>query len=312
MIKLPEQLQLGFRTKQNEKLKLVAGKSPLAYMRRYGNTAAERKLTKSIQDWCGVPKDTPWQPIVLDNTPVKGFKFGSSVSRYSTSNKFVEVIDPRGFMLQLPIESLAILLGSATMTQGIIENACVWGFDGQNLVLINVESEHYKKVLDKIEQEKKKEQDLKQNKVTKKNLVVGGVYADKYGKLYRYFGYKKMKVHSKYGAYHGSYSNPPKTHIVEKPVHVFYRVSHEKSYGKSVAKDMVYYEISRGLSGWYMTDSNVNFGTRELEYIMQTAKDEDGVSWEKSTTYVGYYTHSDKIYELDHNYGKTGIEFLEV
>ena len=49
-----------------------------------------------VQRKIPVCKPVDWQPQIWDNVPTLGFKIVDTVSRYSTSNKFWLVLDPRG------------------------------------------------------------------------------------------------------------------------------------------------------------------------------------------------------------------------
>lgn len=186
VMNIPDQIQIGYKLSKGEtEMKLDPSVHPLAYCRRWGTGDSEKKLTESIKSWCGewgaeVKPGSNWAPIILDNKPMKGFKFGESVSRWSTSNKFLEVLDPRGFKLQISIENLAILIGSATINSGTIETECVWAFDKSRLALLDINSEFYKEVLQANESQKKHYESL--SPMTNENAVPGRIYKNKNGK----------------------------------------------------------------------------------------------------------------------------------
>lgn len=67
------------------------------------------------------------QPLLLDNTPLHGFKIQKFVSRYSTSNKVWRILDPRGFELEVSTPCLDELMGETDILKGgIIVEKCVW------------------------------------------------------------------------------------------------------------------------------------------------------------------------------------------
>lgn len=88
--------------------------------------------------------------FISDNTPTTGFYVGSSVSRWSTSNKLFRVKDPRGFTVEIPTDNLATLLHHTTVVKGFVEEECVWGREGSNHILLPVNSEPYLETLDKM------------------------------------------------------------------------------------------------------------------------------------------------------------------
>lgn len=106
------------------------------------------------------------QEFVADNTPTTGFYVGSSVSRWSTSNKLFRVKDPRGFTVEIPTDNLATLLHHTTVVKGVVQEECVWGREGNNHILLPVNSEPYLITLDQM--------DTLQNKlISVKDLKVG-------------------------------------------------------------------------------------------------------------------------------------------
>lgn len=104
--------------------------------------------------------------FVADNTPTTGFYVGSSVCRWSTSNKLFRVKDPRGFTVEIPTDNLATLLHHTTVVKGVVQEKCVWGREGNNHILLPVNSEPYLITLDQM--------DILQNKlISVKDLKVG-------------------------------------------------------------------------------------------------------------------------------------------
>lgn len=88
---------------------------------------------------------------VLENTPTTGFYVGSSVSRWSTSNKLFRVKDPRDFTVEIPTDNLATLLHHTTVVKGVVQEACVWGREGNNHILLPINSEPYLITLDQMD-----------------------------------------------------------------------------------------------------------------------------------------------------------------
>lgn len=109
----------------------------------------------------------------IKNDPTTGFYIGSSVSRWSTSNKLFRVVDPRGFTVEVPTDNIATLLHLTTVVNGVIQGECVWGRDGSNHILLPTNSEPFKEA---------KRNSVKQTDyVSVKNLKIGDMCTISYG-----------------------------------------------------------------------------------------------------------------------------------
>lgn len=119
----------------------------LSYMCQYettptGEVASNvKKMQETGRGW---RKGGDKEGVIIDNTPTKNIYVGSSVSRWSTSNKLFRVTDPRGFTIEIPTDNLATLLHHTTVVKGYIQEECVWGKDGSNHILLPVNSEPYR------------------------------------------------------------------------------------------------------------------------------------------------------------------------
>ncbi len=105
---------------------------PLGFATPNGTDAAAKKRKETADNWARLP-----QTITFDNTPISGFSLGDSVTRYSTSNKFVRVSDPRGFVLEISITNLCEVIEQHTIVKGDIEGKFIWGREGGTNVLID-------------------------------------------------------------------------------------------------------------------------------------------------------------------------------
>lgn len=103
--------------------------------------------------------------VVVENTPTHGFYIGDSVSRWSTDNKLFRVKDPRGFTVEVPTGNIATLLHHTTVVNGVVQEECVWGRDGNSHILLPVNSEPYLVTLDQMDTLENKLIPLKQLKV---------------------------------------------------------------------------------------------------------------------------------------------------
>ena len=119
----------------------------LSYMCQYETTASGevasnvKKMQETGRSWI---REGDKEGVVIDNTPTKNIYVGSSVSRWSTSNKLFRVTDPRGFTVEIPTDNLATLLHHTTVVKGVVQEECVWGKDGNNHILLPINSEPYR------------------------------------------------------------------------------------------------------------------------------------------------------------------------
>lgn len=109
------------------------------------NTSKQQQTIDKWSKECVDAKDVIPSEI-LQNTPQTGFKIVDVVSRYSTSNKFYRILDPRGFELEISAANLLELMFSSTIENGVIKSECVWGKQ-TSAALVPVNSEHYKDYL---------------------------------------------------------------------------------------------------------------------------------------------------------------------
>lgn len=156
MINIPKQLWYVVAPSREENL---------AYMTYCEDNAAFLKRKATGVDWANrsnhvwnrekgcyeYPDGKVEDGVIIDNNPSTGIYIGSSVSRWSTSNKLFRVQDPRGFTVEVPTDNIATLLHLTTVTNGIIQEPCVWAREGNNHVLLPVNSEPYLKTLDQMD-----------------------------------------------------------------------------------------------------------------------------------------------------------------
>lgn len=67
-----------------------------------------------------------YQPIIIDNVPIEGFRVQKSVSRSSTSNKVWRILDPRGFELEIMTDTMEDLIHGGAIQSGLIIGKCIW------------------------------------------------------------------------------------------------------------------------------------------------------------------------------------------
>lgn len=80
--------------------------------------------------------------IPFDNLPTKHMNIIGFVSRYSTSNKYIRIEDPRNFQVEITVENLINILKEITVIDGIIQDDMAWGWEN-GLHLYKVGSDSY-------------------------------------------------------------------------------------------------------------------------------------------------------------------------
>ena len=136
VLKLPDQWYVGFANRQVDD-------APLGFMTPEGTDSAALKRKATVDSWRG--KDT--EPRVITNKLLTGFKLADSVRRYSSwgsGNVKWRITDPRGFELEISSPNLMQILNCSTIEQGEIQDACIWGREGADNILIPVSSQLYK------------------------------------------------------------------------------------------------------------------------------------------------------------------------
>lgn len=175
MIKIHKQLWYTCKKNPSE------GNEGLAYMTHYEENSAFEKRKSTGVSWSRTTEG-----LVIDNSPAEGFYIGSSVSRWSTSNKLFRVKDPRGFVVEVPTDNIATLLHLCTVVSGIVQEECVWGREGNNHILLPVNSEPYTTSLEQMDT-------LKNKLIPIKDLKIGDV-VKLFGENGEYTYHGKLKI----------------------------------------------------------------------------------------------------------------------
>lgn len=138
-IVIPEKFYIGYQTRRE-----VATK--LGFATYYEENAACRKRQQTIDSW----SSKNLGKHILDNTPTKGMRISKNVTHgggWNDTTTWWRIEDPRGFELEISSGNLAKLLGHCNISEGVLSEDCVWGWDkgnGSKVVLLPVNSEIYK------------------------------------------------------------------------------------------------------------------------------------------------------------------------
>jgi len=163
--------------------------SKLAYMCQYEETStgnvsfSVQKMQSTGSSWARKDKSAG---SIIDNKPTSGIYVGSSVSRWSTSNKLFKVDDPRGFTVEIPTDNLTTVLHRTTVIKGVIQEDCVWGRDGGSHILLPVDSEPYKL--------SKKNQNIIDNKIIPVNDLKVGDWVKFFGRERGLYFFGRVKI----------------------------------------------------------------------------------------------------------------------
>jgi hypothetical protein len=112
-----------------------------------GEAANEKKKLKTLVD-----KNTSIQE--LENVPLPGFTMHEADRKnWSSADITCLVIDPRGFLVRITIANLFDILKVTGITEGLIQEKCVWARENSNttLTLVPVSSVLYKEAVSNTE-----------------------------------------------------------------------------------------------------------------------------------------------------------------
>jgi hypothetical protein len=149
----------------------------IAFMTPNGRDAAFEKRLETLKNWCrydlnytryqnsaheldfwrtepsyredGYMKFLEGRYDVYDNKPLPGFLFYGYTERYTTDNKMVQIMDPRGFVLEIPVYNVLELLSACTVVKGVIHDELVWARRGSTNLLVAVDTEAFMELKDK-------------------------------------------------------------------------------------------------------------------------------------------------------------------
>lgn len=122
---------------------------PLAIMTYYENDSKFEKRKETCDDWSDprrydhekrqyidqvIPEA---EKHLIDNGFFEGFKIDDYRSRYRTDNKVFEILDPRGFKIEIYADNLIELILSCDIHKGVIQGKFCWGREGGKNILVS-------------------------------------------------------------------------------------------------------------------------------------------------------------------------------
>lgn len=172
----------GVLRKEDGWRKWIARDARSGLVRRDWNSA-----TNSYDDvYDESKKREPLPPDAFDNVPTEGFVLNKNVgggSRYSWHNREAKcrVWDPRGFEIEIDFPNLLFILQETNSIKGKgLEGEFVYAWEGKDLQLLPVSCQEYQNSI--------KFTELKEGKVSVKELVPGYSYETKQQKILTYLG----------------------------------------------------------------------------------------------------------------------------
>lgn len=185
---LPKKINVGFVNRQGT----YTGK--LAYVIYYDEKGKLRK-EKSWNSW----RDEKIPNQELENEPTSGFVLNKKAGGYSTGwnhrQTYVRIYDPRGFEFEITVPNLLYILENTNSIKGKgLEGEFVYGWSGQDLLLMPVDSPDYKEL------KKYNEKLATAKRYVGKDMKIGATYLTKdntqlvyMGRFYKNNGIRKEK-----------------------------------------------------------------------------------------------------------------------
>lgn len=176
-ILLPKKIKVGFQKREDCFTK------SLAYVIYYDEKGKLRKET-SWDNW----RDQKIDSQEFDNEPTSGFVLNKKVGGYKSDWNFRQaycrIYDPRGFEFEITVPNLLYILENTSSIRGKgLEGEFVYCWDKADLVLLPTSAPEYEKIKSFTEMVTDKE------KITKKDVVLGGTYKTNKDEDLIYLGY---------------------------------------------------------------------------------------------------------------------------
>jgi hypothetical protein len=181
--------------------------NPPSYYKEYIDMGLDKYLKryvgsyKEFQPNLGrVSFDKGIVPVEYPNEPLEGFVLNRKAGGYSSGwnhrQTYCRVYDPRGFEFEITIPNLLYILENANSSVGKgLEGKFIYGWEGKDLVLVPENAPEYKEMI--------KFTELQDKKVSKKELIPGGIYLTSDNRKVVYlesahsYGYNNLRSESK-------------------------------------------------------------------------------------------------------------------
>lgn len=229
---IPEKIKVGFQKRADT----YTGQ--LAYIIYYD----EKGILKKEASWQGW-RDKSIPDLEILNTPQNGFIFNKNIQRtgyhFGSGRSMMRVYDPRNFEFEIDMDNLSCILMNTDISKSEMNENCVFGWSGKDLVLIPINSQEYR--------EAKAYTQIQKNSISTKELIKGFSYKKKKDDdIYIYLGFfewfdtvaEKVENNNRYTLSYYSYKQVMKS---KGKKHIFY--SKRKYYSD------YYYTLSSSVLG---------------------------------------------------------------
>lgn len=166
---IPKKIKVGYQKREDT----YTGQ--LAYIIYYDEVGKLRKET-SWQSW----RSDKIEPNDFENAPTEGFVLNKGVGGqreswgWNARNEYIRVYDPRNFEFEISVSNLLYILENCSSIKGKgLEGEFVYGWEGTELILMPTCSPDYKDIADYSNTV------LNNNRISAKDLVIGGTYRDR-------------------------------------------------------------------------------------------------------------------------------------
>lgn len=170
---IPKRINVGFKEKE------VANQVRLAYVIYWDEKGVLRK-EPSWNSWRN--QDVPAKEF--DNEPTEGFMLNLRAGGWGQRRTYCEVIDPRGFMVEITIDNLLELLAECDCDKKVLKGKFVYAWFRAELRIIMVGTEAYNNIMKHTENIKK----VSNNHLKAKDLIPFHIYKDLAGSKMAYLG----------------------------------------------------------------------------------------------------------------------------
>jgi len=204
--KLPKKIRVGYQNRDDT----YSGKLGYAL-----SMDKRKEMPYGWKNWC----DDSMGYDDFDNEPLEGFVLNRDVGGtqrsygWNARRERVRVYDPRGFEIEITVDNVLLILQECSSIKGKgIEGELVYAWDGKHVGLLPTCSQEYKEANQRL--------NLRDKKITKKDMVEGCVYLTKKNKRLMYMGrqdyYERVNCY-----YHGITDVKESIKRISKKKHVF-------------------------------------------------------------------------------------------
>lgn len=196
MIYIPKEFMVGFQRRVNYKGMPIDTDRDNEYVLGFATYKDEKGKTRCETSWSNWKHDE--NPVLtFPNQTLAGFKIAGTETRgggWNSSGRSVfDVQDPRGFILQINSGNLIEIINQCEIKNGVIQNPCLWSWEGQSLILVPEGTDLYKEGFESFR--------LKSKKISAKNINPGDMVTLQNGTQGMWLGGQYVTNETEYNYY---------------------------------------------------------------------------------------------------------------